>query len=91
MNSQNQSRLCNTNTSHAASQSFPFVFKSDVKDFYQSIDHCQLLNQLKSKGVEQNLILLIEQFLNHTEEYGGLYVTVRLTTGLHKSRFWRCS
>lgn len=65
-------------------KNYNFVFKSDVKDFYQSINHDILISLLKSKGCfAPCLIKFIESFLSHSEEYGGLFY--QMTIGISKS------
>lgn len=71
------------NLSAEAVKKHRFVFKSDIKDFYQSINHQILLKQLIAKGLDDSVISLIEKFLSHNEEYGGLYQS--LTVGISKS------
>ncbi len=60
-----------------------FAFKSDIKDFYQSIHHEVLIAKLKTLGFEDSVIQLIQAFLNHIEEYGGLYS--EMTVGISKA------
>ncbi len=60
-----------------------FAFKSDIKDFYQSINHEFLVAKLKALGFEACVIQLIQCFLNHAEEYGGLYS--EMTVGISKA------
>ncbi len=66
-----------------ASKVYPLVFKSDVKGFYESINHDILLRQLEALCPCPLFMKLIRDFLEHTEEYGGLYNT--LTQGISKS------
>jgi len=62
---------------------YQFVFKSDVKGFYESINHSVLMRQLAQICECPTLLTLMKSFLEHTEEFGGLYNT--LTKGISKS------
>ena len=66
-----------------ASKTYSFVFKSDVKSFYESINHEIMLCQLEALCPCPLFMKLMRDFLEHTEEYGGLYST--LNQGISKS------
>ena len=59
------------------------MFKSDVKGFYESINHDITRLQLAALCPCPLFIKLMHDFLEHSEEYGGLYHT--LTQGISKS------
>ena len=64
-------------------KTYEFVFKSDVKHFYETINHDLLLLQLSALNSCPLFLNFMTQFLEHTEQYGGLYST--LTLGISKS------
>lgn len=54
-------------------QTHPFVFKSDVKSFYDSIDHSVLLKKCHTKITDDFILKTIARFLNHLEDRDGIY------------------
>ncbi len=58
-----------------------FVFKTDIKDFYQSIDPKILMNKLKLHIQDTRVINLLEQYTSRIEDFNGEY---RNCTGLPK-------
>jgi RNA-directed DNA polymerase len=53
-----------------------FVFRSDVKSYYASIDHV-LMEQLHSHIDDARVITLIWGYLNRTVQFGGLYRDIK--------------
>jgi hypothetical protein len=60
-----------------------FVFKSDIEGFYESINHNLMLEALKKISPCGRFMGLMEAFLKHDEEYGGLFQS--LSQGISKS------
>ena len=54
-----------------------FVFRSDVKGYYASIDHHTLMEQLHSHIDDSRVIILIWDYLNRTVQFGGLYRDIK--------------
>jgi RNA-directed DNA polymerase len=54
-----------------------FVFRSDVKSYYASINHIILLDQLRPYIQDQSLISLIFDYLRRTIDNGGLYQDIK--------------
>jgi hypothetical protein len=54
-----------------------FFCKTDVKEYYDSIDHYTLLMKLHDYIKDSKVIYYIWQFLNRTIEWGGLYQEVK--------------
>jgi hypothetical protein len=50
-----------------------FVLKTDVRAYYESIDHGRLLDRLARLVPDPGLLNLIGQYLRRTAEGGGLY------------------
>lgn len=50
-----------------------FVFRTDVKSYYASIDHDLLLDELEKHIADQRVLNLIGQYLRRTSERGGLF------------------
>ena len=57
--------------------SYRFFFKTDVRSYYESIDHYTLLLQLLEQIREQTIISYLWQFLNRCVEWGGMYQDVK--------------
>ena len=53
---------------------YRFVIKTDVKQYYESIDHRVLLNQLSEDISDAFLWRLLYQFVNRTVERGGNFI-----------------
>lgn len=53
-----------------------FFCKTDVRDYYDSIDHVTLMIKLNSHIRDKKVISYVWQFLNRTIERGGLYRSV---------------
>ena len=58
---------------HAALRANRFVLKTDVASYYDSIDHCRLLDRLARFVPDLGLLNLVGQYLQRTVERGGLY------------------
>ena len=54
-----------------------FVCKTDVKSYYNSVNHHTLLLQLHDLIGDGFLIGSVWQFLNRTVEWGGVFRTIR--------------
>ena len=54
-----------------------FVFRSDVKGYYASIDHHVLMEQLRCYIDDSRVIILIWDYLNRTVQFGGLYRDIK--------------
>jgi len=52
---------------------YPFVFRTDVKSYYNSIDHETLLSMLGVHVKNCKLICLVRQYLERTVEKDGIY------------------
>jgi hypothetical protein len=52
---------------------YKFFCKTDVKSYYDSIDHFTLLMKLHDYITDKKIIDYVWQFLNRTVEWGGLY------------------
>ena len=53
-----------------------FVFRSDIKSFYASIDHAVLLALVRQRIDDPLVLLLVEQYLHRTVDENCLYTTV---------------
>jgi RNA-directed DNA polymerase len=53
-----------------------FVFRSDVKSYYASIDHAVLLALLHERIADRRVLDLVGQYLFRTVDENGLYTTV---------------
>jgi RNA-directed DNA polymerase len=56
---------------------YKFFCKTDVKSYYDSIDHFNLLMKLHDYITDKKIINYLWQFLNRTVEWGGLYHDVK--------------
>lgn len=56
---------------------YKFFYKTDVKSYYDSIDHYELIMRLHNYIDDPVIISYIWQFLNRTVEWGGLYQDVK--------------
>ena len=54
-----------------------FVFRSDIKSYYASIDHHVLMEQLHSHINDARVITLIWDYLNRTVQFGRLYRDIK--------------
>jgi len=52
---------------------FEFVFRTDVKSYYESIPHQKLLLKLSEHVADANIMDLVWQYLNRTVQRGGIY------------------
>jgi RNA-directed DNA polymerase len=50
---------------------YPFVMKSDVRSYYASIDHAILIAQLRSLIVDERMLDLLLQYLDHLNDVDG--------------------
>ncbi len=64
----------------AALPKYRFFCKTDVKSYYDSIDHYILMMKLHDYINDQRIIGYVWQFLNRCVEWGGLYQDI--TTGI---------
>jgi RNA-directed DNA polymerase len=58
---------------HAALPGYGYVMKTDVKRYYESIDHTILLKQLDKDIAESFFWRLLVQFMKRTVERGGAF------------------
>jgi len=58
-------------------QRYRFFCKTDVRDYYSSIDHYTLLMKLHDHVRDRQIINYAWQFLNRCVEWGGLYQDIR--------------
>jgi RNA-directed DNA polymerase len=56
---------------------YRFFCKTDVRSYYDSMDHCTLLLQLHEHIRDRTLMGYLWQFLNRCVEWGGLYQDIR--------------
>ncbi|MBT5503672.1 hypothetical protein HOK15_05675 [Candidatus Falkowbacteria bacterium] len=54
-----------------------FVFKTDIKSYYQSIPHNQLMLELEELIPDKKLLALVEQTIRRTETYGEIYWDIK--------------
>ena len=52
---------------------YRFVFRTDVKSFYASIDHLTVYEQLCERITDKGIRRLLWQYLRRTVEHGGLF------------------
>ena len=60
---------------------YQFVLRTDVKGYYDNIDHTILLKQLDSLVPEQAVTRLLTQVIGRTVEWGGTFRTIRRGIG----------
>ena len=56
---------------------YRFVLRTDVKGYYESIDHFLLMEQLAEHIKDRFILNLLWQYLHRTVEKGGLYREIR--------------
>ena len=56
---------------------YKFFCKTDVRDYYSSIEHCELLIRLHDHIGDRQIINYVWQFLNRCVEWGGLYHDIK--------------
>jgi RNA-directed DNA polymerase len=61
----------------AALPAYGFVMKTDVKQYYESIDHAVLLEQLDSDIADPFIWRLLVQYIKRTVEYGGNFKSIK--------------
>ena len=66
----------------------PFVFRSDVKQYYASINHEILMDQLRDKIQDKIVLNLIWQYLGHTAYQDGIYRQIK--RGIYLESLDRC-
>jgi retron-type reverse transcriptase len=59
-----------------------FVFRSDVKSFYASIDHAVLLSLVRDRIDDRKALDLVQQYLRRTVDENCLYSTVTVGISL---------
>lgn len=57
----------------AALSQYRFVFRTDVKSYYASIDHHKLMDQLAAHVKDRDALNLVWQYMRRTVEYGGTF------------------
>jgi RNA-directed DNA polymerase len=62
---------------HAALPDYSYVMKTDVKGYYESIDHTILLKQLDKDIANPFIWRLLVQFVKRTVERGGSFKSIR--------------
>ena len=65
------------NTIKEKADHYPFVFKSDIKGFYENLQHDQLMTTLNTIIKDQRILDLIEQSIRRTVTFGGLYWDIK--------------
>lgn len=60
---------------------YRFIFRSDVKSYYDNIDHAILLRQLDQLVSEREVMRLLTQVIGRTIEWGGTFREVRRGIG----------
>ena len=53
-----------------------FVFRTDVKSYYASIDHARLLALVQQSVTDQAILSLIQQYLTRVVSDGGVYTAI---------------
>ncbi len=56
---------------------YRFVMRTDVKDYYASINHEVLLQKLQARIKDRFLMNLLAQYLKRTVDYGGVFADSR--------------
>ncbi|MBA6398687.1 hypothetical protein [Colwellia sp. BRX10-4] len=64
------------NTLHSALPDYSYVMKTDVKHYYESIDHTILLQQLDKDIANPFVWRLLVQFVKRTVEVGGTFKSI---------------
>jgi RNA-directed DNA polymerase len=64
------------NDLHAALPDYRYVMKTDVKGYYESIDHTILLKQLDKDITDPFIWRLLVQFVKRTVERGGTFKSI---------------
>jgi RNA-directed DNA polymerase len=64
------------NDLHAALPDYRYVMKTDVKGYYESIDHTILLRQLDKDITDPFIWRLLVQFVKRTVEKGGMFKSI---------------
>ena len=52
---------------------YRYVFRTDVKSYYASIDHHRLMDQLADHVTDRDSLNLLWQYMRRTVEYGGTF------------------
>lgn len=60
---------------YRASQRYPFVFRTDVKSYYESIHHTLLLEKFRQHIDDKLILNLITQYLTRSVEIGSNFKT----------------
>jgi RNA-directed DNA polymerase len=63
-------------TLHAALSDYRYVMKTDVKRYYESIDHTILLKQLNKDSADPFIWRLLVQFVKRSVERGGTFKSI---------------
>jgi RNA-directed DNA polymerase len=61
---------------HAALPDYRYVMLTDVKGYYESIDHTILLRQLDKDITDSFIWRLLVQFVKRTVETGGTFMSI---------------
>ena len=64
------------------SKHYKYVYKSDISNYYASINHSTLYYALRDKIHDKQILSLIHRFLVHSIEYNGTYKNIR--TGISR-------
>lgn len=64
------------NSVYRTSQQHEFVFRTDVKSYYESIDHHILLNKLAHYIKDKHLLNILTQYLKRSIEVGGNFIDI---------------
>jgi RNA-directed DNA polymerase len=64
------------NALHSALPDYSYVMKTDVKHYYESIDHTILLQQLDKDIADPFVWRLLVQFVKRTVEVGGTFTSI---------------
>lgn len=71
------------NDIRAALPDYTYVMKTDVKQYYQSIDHSVLLKQLDKDITDTFIWRLLVQFVKRSVEMGGTFKSFVILSVLH--------
>lgn len=64
------------NSIYQANKTHKFVFRTDVKSYYDSIDHSILQNKLAKYVKDKHLLNLLTQYLKRSVEVGGNFIDI---------------
>ena len=61
----------------ANKEKYPFVFRTDIKSYYDSINHEGILSKLKFHVKDKRILNLVWQYLNRTVDKNGIFYHVK--------------